>query len=582
MTIFDALHMILGLALFLYGMHAMGEGLTKIAGGKLEKRLASLTNNPMKGILLGTMVTAIIQSSSATTVMVVGFVNSSIMNVSQAVNIIMGANIGTTITSWILSLSGISGSNLFVKLLKPVNFSPLVAAIGVYFLLFQKKEHKKDIGSILVGFAILMVGMHTMSEAVKPLTNVPAFTSILTYFQNPILGLLVGALFTAIIQSSSASVGILQALCLSNAITYQAAFPIIMGQNIGTCITALLSSIGASKNAKRAAMIHLYFNLIGTLLCMSIFYLLNAFLHFTLLNQTASIFGIALIHTIFNIVASIFLMPFGKQLVKLASMTIKDKQENIAQPLIDSRLLETPSIAVEQCYTIAKDMASMAKQTLDHSITLLTTYNEDIATKAKQLERSVDSYQDELGSYLIKLAQKDLTRHDSHSVSIMLYCLNDFERISDYAMHIVRIAKEVHDTKIRISNEAIKEINLYTSAVSEIVSLTTDVYCKEDLNLAKQIEPLEQVIDHLAFSIKLRHVNRLSSGSCNQEVDFLMSDLLTSLERIGDHCSNIAACLIEVRNDTFELHSYTKNQTDSSFKQSYDTFFAKYKLHELH
>lgn len=581
MTIFDALKMILGLALFLYGMHAMGEGLAKIAGGKLEKILATLTNNPIKGIMLGALVTAIIQSSSATTVMVVGFVNSSIMNLGQAVNIIMGANVGTTVTSWILSLSGVSGDNLLVQLLKPVNFSPIVASIGVYLLIFQKKEKRQDIGSILVGFAILMVGMHTMSDAVKPLANVPQFTSILTAFKNPILGLFVGALFTAIIQSSSASVGILQALCLSNAISYASALPIIMGQNIGTCVTALISSIGANKNAKRAAMIHLYFNLIGTILFMIAFYSLDSLMQFAFLDKTANVFGIAMIHTVFNISASIVLMPFGKQLVKLAKLTIPDSVADSKQPLVDPRFMETPGVAVEQCLHLAKEMATMSSRTLDMSLSLLHNYDEETAVKAKELERSVDKYQDELGTYLIKLSRKDLSRHDSHSVSIMLYCLNDFERISDYAMHVKKIAKQLNDKEVSFSKEAIKEIDVYTDAIHEIVSMTKEVFNNEDIVKAHEVEPLEQVIDQLSFDLKLRHVARLTNGTCSQELDFVISDLITSLERISDHCSNIAACIIEVRQDTFELHEYTHNtkkNADQTTKQFYEAFQRKYQL----
>ncbi|MBR3602785.1 MAG: Na/Pi cotransporter family protein, partial [Lachnospiraceae bacterium] len=444
MDIFGVLTMVGGLALFLYGMHLMGDGLSNASGGRLEKILEKLTSNPLKAVLLGAGVTAVIQSSSATTVMVVGFVNSGVMKLAQAVNIIMGANIGTTITSWILSLSGIESSNVFIKLLKPTSFSPVLAIIGVAFLMFSKKEKKKDIGMILVGFAILMTGMDTMSGAVKPLADVPEFTNILLMFSNPILGLIAGAVLTAVIQSSSASVGILQALCVTGAVSYSTALPIIMGQNIGTCVTALLSGIGASKNARRASLVHLYFNLIGTVVFMAFFYVLNAFIGFTFMTEAANGAGIAVIHTVFNVCATALLLPFAKLLEKLACLTIKDDVVQVVETpadrdfrLLDVRFLDTPGLAVEQSREVARNMAELSKEAFFLSMGLVSEYDEEKAERVRFLENEIDRYEDTLGSYLVKLAQKQMAERDNHTVSIILQCLTEFERISDHAVTIM-------------------------------------------------------------------------------------------------------------------------------------------------
>lgn len=576
MDIFSVLTMVGGLALFLYGMQIMGDGLAKVSGGKLERILENLTSNPIKAVLLGTGVTAVIQSSSATTVMVVGFVNSGIMKLNQAVGIIMGANIGTTVTSWILSLSGLQGDNVFVKLCKPSSFSPLLAVIGVIFLLFIKDEKKKDIGAIMVGFAVLMFGMETMSDAVKPLANVPEFTGILTAFSNPVLGMIAGAVLTAIIQSSSASVGILQALCVTGAVSYGVAIPIIMGQNIGTCVTALLSSIGATKNAKRAAMVHLYFNIIGTVVFMVLFYTVNAVVGFSFLGTATNAAGIAVIHSLFNVFATMLLLPFGKGLEKLACLTIRDdvqpaevEEERKELQLLDSRFLEKPAFAMEQSVHVANKMAEESKRTLFTAMDLLWNYTEDGAKKVGELENLVDQYEDELGTYLVKLSRQNLSVHDSHTLSIVLHCIGDFERISDHAINIMEAAQEMHDKKLIFSPKAEEELKVFSRAVQDIVEKAYAVFRDQDEKLAQKVEPLEAVVDELNQEVKKRHIRRLREGKCTIELGFILSDITTSLERVADHCSNIAVCVTQVREDTYDTHGYlnsVKNEDSEIFR----------------
>ena len=564
MDIFSVLTMVGGLALFLYGMQVMGDGLAKVSGGKLERILENLTSNPIKAVLLGAGVTAVIQSSSATTVMVVGFVNSGIMKLNQAVGIIMGANIGTTVTSWILSLSGLQGDNVFVKLCKPSSFSPLLAVIGVIFLLFIKDEKKKDIGAIMVGFAVLMFGMETMSDAVKPLANVPEFTGILTAFSNPVLGMIAGAVLTAIIQSSSASVGILQALCVTGAVSYGVAIPIIMGQNIGTCVTALLSSIGATKNAKRAAMVHLYFNIIGTVVFMVLFYTVNAVVGFSFLGTATNAAGIAVIHSLFNVFATMLLLPFGKGLEKLACLTIRDDVQ-----LLDSRFLEKPAFAMEQSVHVANKMAEESKRTLFTAMDLLWNYTEDGAKKVGELENLVDQYEDELGTYLVKLSRQNLSVRDSHTLSIVLHCIGDFERISDHAINIMEAAQEMHDKKLIFSPKAEEELKVFSRAVQDIVEKAYAVFRDQDEKLAQKVEPLEAVVDELNQEVKKRHIHRLREGKCTIELGFILSDITTSLERVADHCSNIAVCVTQVREDTYDTHGYlnsVKNEDSEIFR----------------
>lgn len=589
MDFFNVLTMLGGLALFLYGMHTMGEGLSKISGGRLEKILEKLTSNPFKAVALGAIVTAVIQSSSATTVMVVGFVNSGIMKLSQAIGIIMGANIGTTITSWILSLSGIESSNFFMKLLKPSSFAPMLALIGVALIMFSKKEKKKDVGMILVGFGILMVGMDTMSGAVKPLADVPAFTNLFVMFTNPILGMIVGALLTAIIQSSSASVGILQALCATGSISYAAAFPIIMGQNIGTCVTAILSSIGANKNARRAAIVHLYFNVIGTIVFMAGFYAINAFVHFSFMEGIAGAAGIALIHTIFNIVATMILLPFTKGLEKLAYLTIREDETErklMAEAddfqTLDVRFLDSPSFAVAQCKSLTIKMAELSKSALFKSIELLGEYDENKAIEVEKLENRVDHYEDEIGSYLIKLSSKNILEKDSHTISMLLHLIGDFERISDHAVNIMEAAKEMNTKGLAFSDMAKEELKVFSRALKDIINITMQVFEDEDKELAVAVEPLEEVIDYLNEKLKKRHIERLREGICTIELGFIFSDIKTNYERVADHCSNIAICMLQLNSkEEFDAHEYLeklKREENTEFKEKYNSYKQQYRL----
>lgn len=587
MDFFGILSLFGGLALFLYGMQVMGDGLAKVSGGKLEQILENLTSSKIKSVLLGMCVTAVIQSSSATTVMVVGFVNSGIMKLTQAVGVIMGANIGTTVTSWILSLAGIESENFFIKLLKPTSFAPILALIGVIFLLFCKNAKKKDIGTILIGFAVLMFGMEAMSSAVEPLADVPEFTGILTAFSNPVFGVLAGTILTAVIQSSSASVGILQALCMTGAVTYASALPIIMGQNIGTCVTALLSAIGAKKNAKRAAMMHLYFNLIGTLVFLCAFYLINFFVHFSFMADAASPVGIAVMHSAFNITATIIWLPFSNLLVKLACMTIKDKTEEMISPedkefmILESRFLEKPAFAMEQGRSAARHMAEESRRALHTALGLIDQYDEEKAEVVEVIEGKVDRYEDELGTYLVKLSHKDLTQKDSHSLSIMLHCIGDFERISDHAVNIMESAQELYNKKLHFSEKAMEELKVIIKAVQDIVNMSYTVFVEQNVQLANGIEPLEEVVDELSQELKHRHVKRLREGSCTIEMGFILSDITTSLERIADHCSNIGVCVTQVREDLFDTHSHIdvmKNAPDDSFYNNLEQVRAKYIL----
>ncbi len=587
MDIFGILTMIGGLALFLYGMEVMGDGLSKASGGRLEQILEKLTSNRLKAVFLGAAVTAVIQSSSATTVMVVGFVNSGIMKLTQAIGIIMGANIGTTMTSWILSLSGIESNSFFIKLLKPTSFSPVLAVIGVAFIMFSKKDKLKDIGSILIGFAVLMFGMDTMSNAVKPLADVPEFTNILTAFSHPLLGLLAGLILTAVIQSSSASVGILQALCATGSVSYGAAIPIIMGQNIGTCVTAMLSAIGASKNAKRAALVHLYFNIIGTAVFMAVFYAINAVVPFAFLGDSANAAGIAVVHTAFNVFATIALIPFSAGLEKLACLTIKEKagqeMEGAAESIqiLDPRFLATPGFALEQCRTAAIDMAAYAKEALFLSMDLITNYDKNAAKRVVELEDKVDHYEDELGTYLVKLSSKNLSEKDSHTLSFLLHNIGDFERISDHALNIKQAAQEMKDKELDFSSKASEELAVFTEAVKDIINTSFLVFQEEDVKLAKKIEPLEEVIDYLNTEIKKRHIKRLRKGKCTIEMGFILSDITTSYERVADHCSNIAVSLLEITEDEFDTHGYMdtlKADNNLEFREDVKRFQKRYLL----
>ncbi len=589
MDFFGVLTMLGGLALFLYGMETMGNGLEKLSGGRLERILEKLTSNPIKAVLLGAGVTAIIQSSSATTVMVVGFVNSGIMKLTQAVGIIMGANIGTTVTSWLLSLTGIESGNFFVRLLKPTSFSPILALIGICFIMFSKKEKKKDAGTIMIGFAILMTGMETMSGAVKPLANVPEFTGILTMFSNPILGMIAGAVLTAIIQSSSASVGILQALCATGAVNFSTALPIIMGQNIGTCVTAIISSIGASKNAKRAALVHLYFNIIGTVIFMIVFYTINAVVHFSFLDTAANAMGIAVIHSSFNIAATVLLLPFGNGLVKLACLTIpEEKKETPVQEkgedafrLLDARFLDTPGFAVEQCRQTTIQMAKLARECFFTAVDLLHDYDEEKAERVEALENLVDRYEDELGTYMVKLGGKNLSKTDSHMVSLLLHCIGDFERISDHGINLKDSAKEMKDKDMHFSNKAEKELHVFLDAVKEILNMSIDAFETNNTDEASKVEPLEEVIDDINTVVKANHIRRLQKGKCTIEQGFVLSDISMNLERVSDHCSNIAVSVIEIDRDGFDTHGYLENlkrDGDPHFAAMVEEYRGKYML----
>lgn len=587
MDIFDVLTMLGGLALFLYGMNVLGDNLAKLSGGRLEKLLEKLTSNPFKGVLLGAVVTAAIQSSSATTVMVVGFVNSGIMKLSQAITIIMGANIGTTMTSWILSLSGIEGGNIFLKFLKPTSFSPVLALVGIVFIMFSKKEKKKNIGTILIGFAILMFGMETMSDAVSGLGNVPEFTNILTMFTNPILGVVVGALLTAIIQSSSASVGILQALCVTGVLKYSMVFPIILGQNVGTCVTAMISSIGASRNAKRTALVHLYFNIIGVAVFMIGFYSLNAIFDFDFLDNVAGSSGIAAIHSIFNVGATIILLPFAKGLEKLARLTIRDtasdeKSKNVDKDFmtLDARFLDQPSYAIAQARKVTINMAHHSMECLFKAMSLFEKFDEEIEKDVLTIEDRVDRYEDNIGTYLVKLSSKNLSEKDSKILTELLHCIGDFERISDHAVNILHAAREMKDKNLTFSKDAIEELKVFTRAIKDIVESTVVVFEENDMSVASIIEPMEEVIDNLSDELKNRHIKRLTENKCTIELGFIFSDITTNYERISDHCSNIAVCLIEVNENEFETHEYLDNVKHDSkdFKEKYHIFKEKYVL----
>lgn len=590
MDIFSLLNLIGGLALFLYGMNIMGNGLSKMAGGKLESILERLTSRRIFAVLLGAGVTAIIQSSSATTVMIVGFVNSGIMHLSQAVGVIMGANIGTTVTSWILSLTGIEGNSIFINLLKPTSFSPILAAVGIVMIMACKGESKKkDIGEILIGFALLMFGMEMMSSSVSGLADDPSFAGMMTAFSNPILGLLAGLIITAIIQSSSASVGILQALCATGAVHYSVALPIIMGQNIGTCVTSIISSIGANRNAKRAAMIHLYFNLIGTTLFMIVFYSINTFVNFAFLHDAANAAGIAVIHSLFNICATIVLFPFSNKLVRLAEITIPDKKNKaeiiLKDPIsIDERFLERPAFAMQLCRGKAYEMAQLSKKALKLALETLIDYDKDRTEQVIQLESDADRYEDVLGTYLVKLSSKNISLEDSKSMSIILHSISDFERISDHALDIVMSAKEIYTKKLEFSEHAKEEIKTLCLAVNDICDMTAESFCNNDYVAATHVEPLEEVIDTLSKEIKENHIKRLQKGKCTIEMGFILEDVLTGLERVSDHCSNIAVEMITIYDNAYNTHEYFKTfstEKKQEFSDEYRSLLKKYPILKL-
>lgn len=581
--IFNILSLIGGLAMFLFGMNTLSAALEKLAGGKLEKWLEKLTSNPIKGVLLGLGVTAVIQSSSATTVMLVGFVNSGIMKLSQAIGVIMGANVGTTVTAWLLSTNSIEGSG-FLEFLKPSTFTPILALIGIVLIMFTKSDKKHNIATILLGFAVLMFGMDQMSNAVSSLKDIPEFTQVMTMFTNPILGVLAGAVLTAIIQSSSASVGILQAIADSTGtITHAMALPILLGQNIGTCVTALISSVGASKSAKRVAIVHLYFNIIGTAVLLSLFYIINAFVNFSFMEAPLIGTSIPIIHTSFNVLATIMFLPFTKQLEKLACLTVRSKkgEEEVQMPMLDERVLVTPGIAIEQCRNVCIKMAELTRKTITDSLCVVSKYDAKKAAEVVENETAIDVYEDKIGSYLLKVSSKDLNEHDSKVASKLLHTIGDLERISDHAVNIVEAAEEMHQKKIRFSPEALKEIDVISAAVEEILNKSIDAFIASDVTLAKQVEPLEDVIDGLRTELKNRHIERLREGKCTIELGFIHSDLLTNLERVSDHCSNIAVCMIQVKENNMDTHGYMtelKSVDATNFNAAFEVYREKYAL----
>ena len=580
MDIFDVLTMIGGLSLFLFGMNIMGEALERAAGNSLRSLLGTLTTNRMLGFLTGLAVTAVIQSSSATTVMVVGFVNSGLLTLGQAINVIMGANVGTTVTSWILSLSGIESGNLFVQLLKPTSFTPVLALIGIVYYMFIKDSTKKDIGLILLGFATLMFGMDTMSGAVNGLKNVPQFQQLFLLFTNPILGVLAGAVLTAIIQSSSASVGILQALSSTGSVTYAAAIPIIMGQNIGTCVTAMISSVGATKNAKRTAMVHLLFNIIGTVVGLVIFLLARALFAPAILGEGATQFGIAICHTVFNVLCTAILLPSGSLLEKLVCRIVPDARETETVSELDERLFATPSIALERCRVLTGEMAEAAALTLGGAAKSLLDYSAELAQQVRDLEEKTDHYEDILGTYLVKLSSLKISSADSLRAAMLLKSLNDFERIGDHALNLLESAEELQNKELSLSDAAKGELSVLMDAVNEIIDLSFSAFYHNDLQKAYMVEPLEQVIDDLKEKMRIHHILRLQQGSCSIETGFIWSDLLTALERVGDHCSNIAGSVVDMAHHDMNTHEALRSARveNQHFGQQYQAFAEKFSL----
>ncbi|MBP3854791.1 MAG: Na/Pi cotransporter family protein [Ruminiclostridium sp.] len=585
MDIFNVFSLLGGLALLLYGVKLMGQGLEKKAGGKLKTLLAAATSTKLKGFLLGVIITAVIQSSATTTVMVVGFVNSGILTLGQAIGIIMGANLGTSVTSWIMSLIGVDSDVMWVQFLNPRTFTPIIAFIAIIMLLAFKKDSKKaDTASILFGLSFLMYGMQIITDAVSGLSEVPEFTELMGMFSNPLLGVLAGAVITAIIQSSAASVGILQAISLNGTLKYSSAIPIIMGQNIGTCVTAMISSLGANKNAKRAAFIHLSFNTIGTLVWLTIYSIVNAVFKPAISEEAVTPLGIAICHSAFNILTIVTLAPFNKLLEKLACFVIREGSDKGEFALLDDRLLSTPSIAIDRSRTVAVKMAHEAERSLEIAFEILFDYNEKKAQKVRDIEEAVDMYEDSLGTYLVKVSNQNTSEADSHEVSKLLHMIGDFERLSDHAVNIVESAEEIHDKELKFSDGAIKEIKVMISAVSEILDMSITAFEENDLKTAVSVEPLEQVVDWLKVQIKSAHIERLRKQECTIEMGFVLSDLLTNLERISDHCSNIAVCMIEIAHDSFDMHEYInhlKSEITKEYKKAYDFYKNKYSIDKL-
>ena len=582
MDFFSIVTLLGGLAFFLYGMNMLSAGLERMTGGKLEGALKKLTANRVKGLLLGAVITAAIQSSSAVTVMLVGLVNSGIMSIGQSIGIIMGSNIGTTMTAWILTLVGVESDNFWMSLMKPENFSLLFAFVGILLIMGSKNSKKKDIGSILIGFAVLMYGMKLMSGAVKPLADEPAFIHLFTAFENPLLGVLVGLVVTAVIQSSSASVGILQALALTGGITYGAAIPIIMGQNIGTCVTAMISSMGVTKNAQKVAVVHVIFNLIGTAVCLLLYCAGNAIFHFAFAYRIIDAVGIAFVHTLFNVFTTALLLPFTKQLEKLANRVLPSKEQENTQ-MLDMRLMATPSMAIAECDVLAVKMAGVARESLQTAISLLTQYDKAKTEKILVWEQELDHYEDNLGTYLVQLSAKNLSEADSLKVSKILHSIGDFERLGDHAVNLMEAAQELNEKNLEFSDKAKKELSVLYSAIEEILQVTCEAYENNDAHRAHYAEPVEECVDSLVTTIKAKHIQRLQSAECSIELGFVLSDVLNNFERISDHCSNIAVAVIELERHTFDTHAYLRElkNTDAEYRQLCEEYANRFTIAHL-
>ncbi|MBE6824367.1 MAG: Na/Pi cotransporter family protein [Ruminococcaceae bacterium] len=584
MSIINIIMLFGGLAFFLYGMNVMSSGLEKMAGGKLESALSKMTDNLFKSMLLGAGITIAIQSSSALTVMLVGLVNSGIMHFGKTIGVIMGSNIGTTLTAWITSLAGIESDNIWMSLLKPANFSLVFAFVGIIMIMLSKQQKKKDIGAILIGFAVLMAGMGLMGDAMEPLSEMPEFQEILVAFNNPILGVLVGAAFTGIIQSSAASVAILQSFAMAGGLSYGMAIPIIMGQNIGTCVTALISSIGVSKNAKKVAVVHISFNIIGTIICLVLFYIANSIFNFAFVNSDIDTFGIAMVHTIFNIATSLMLCPFCKQLEKLANFLIKveptEKEKTLG--VLDDRLLTMPAFAISKCTAITIEMAQLANDNINRAISLMKHYDPKVVEKINATEELIDGYEDKLGNYLIKLSNANLTEDENWQVTKLLHTIGDFERIGDHAINLLDTAQELHDKNISFSAETTREIDVITEALTEILYLTTEAFSEGDIERAKLVEPLEEVIDELVLQARAKHTKRIQRGNSPMVLGFILTDLLTNYERVSDHCSNVAVVLIEIDSKQLGTHQYLdrlKSADNVAFADTYNEYLSRYQIH---
>ena len=582
MDLFDVLTLIGGLSLFLFGMNVMGQSLERRAGSKLRDLLGKLTTKPLVGLLTGLCVTAVIQSSSATTVMVVGFANSGLMSLAQAINVIMGANIGTTVTAWILSLGQIEGDNLIVQLLKPTSFTPVLALIGIFLYMFCKGSKKKDVGMILLGFATLMFGMDTMSAAVAGLSEVESFRSLFLMFENPILGVLVGAVLTAVIQSSSASVGILQALAVTGQVSYGAAIPIIMGQNIGTCITAMLSSVGTTKNAKRAALVHLVFNVIGTTVCLMLFAVVRAALSPAILGDPADRFGIAVAHSVFNVFCVVLLFPMSKLLEKLVKKLVPDSEKPETVSELDERLLNTPPIALERCRKVAEEMAIESATAIKRGISAIWNYSDELAESVRELEERNDHYEDILSTYLLKLSTYQISDADNAECAKILKIIGDAERISDHSVNLLESAEEIREKELKFSPDAIKELQIIGAAVEEIIDLSLAAFLHDDMLAAHKVEPLEEVIDNLKEQIRTNHILRLQQGNCSIAAGFVLADILTNLERTSDHCSNIAGCVTDAAANNMNLHESLRSvRINADFTEMFEEYEMKYSFVRL-